>query len=1128
MTIEQPNRAGHLCLSFDFDGPSLWVMRKMTTPTPISRGEYGAVVIPRILRLLEQRGLPATFFIPGHTIETHPDACRMIVDAGCEVGLHGYAHELNALQSLDEERAAMGRSVELISTLTGTAPLGYRAPAGDPTEQTFDLLEEFGVVYDSSLMGHDYRPYQVRLATDTPDDGPITWGPERSLVELPWSWTNDDYPYLEFVAFRRMIMPGLGRPEDMFANFLGDVQWMTQGGRCRGVDAGVPPPGHRPGPSPAGLRGVPRRGGRPRRALRHDGRHRRRPPPGPGLRPGARGHAVTGGLTGLRVLEIGEWVSAPYASKLLADMGADVIKVEPPGGDPARHRGPFPASGPDPDASGLFLALNTGKRSVVIDPDDHDVGGDHDGHGLGPLLATTDIVITNLRPDRLDALGVHLDQLLAERPEVVICAISPFGATGPNADYRAVELTAAHGGGWAYQSPGALTDPDLPPLKIFGHQTDFHAGTAAATICLAAHHRAKRTGVGDLIDFSSMAHVTGMLEGALIAASYMDLNPSRLGSRLLNPWKIFDCRPGADPDLIFLVTVEQDQWERLVAFMGEPEWAQTGLFDTVELRLENEDLLVHFLSEWMADQDAEELWHRGQKERICFAPVLTMAGMERQQHLHDRGFFATVDHPTAGPLTHLGAPFRSTPRLHRDPEPAPLLPDTDGPRPGFLPSPGGTGPTGTEPEWTAPATVTRGVGDTKGEDDRALSGIRVLDLTWVWAGPYCTLHLAHLGAEVIKIESGLRPGLGRRLPLHPPDVEPSLNTSSYFNQWDQGKLSCRMDLRRPEAIELIKRMVAECDVVVENFATGVMERLGLSYPTLEAINPELIVASISGYGSEGPLREYIGYGPTTGPLSGLSSLTGYRGGGPRELGLSIGDPAAGITTALAICAAVVARRTTGRGCYIDTALWESIAVHTVEGWMAHAMTGAPPDRMGNRDPRHAPHGCYRTGPDPTTPDGELDPGLWITIACTDNEQWRALAGLIDPALAEDPRFATENDRKTNEDTLDELLADWVGGQDRWELTAELQAAGIAAYPSMSPKDLLADEHLWARGFFERLPHAEVGARVHAGIPWRSTTGANGVRRAAPLLGQHTDDVLRTVAGLSDDQITRFRQRGVLE
>lgn len=229
-----PNPLGHVCLSFDFDGPSLWMMRKMTTAAPISRGEFGAIAVPRILRLLAGRGLPSTFFIPGHTIETYPDVCKMVVDAGCEVGIHGYAHEMNALQTEAEERSAMARSIDLVESLTGRRPAGYRAPAGDLTAQSIELLIEHGLVYDSSLMGHDYRPYQVRSGDQLPADSAAQWGAESDLIELPWSWTNDDYPYLEFVAFKRMIMPGLARPEDMFANWMGDVRWMV-----RDVTAGV-------------------------------------------------------------------------------------------------------------------------------------------------------------------------------------------------------------------------------------------------------------------------------------------------------------------------------------------------------------------------------------------------------------------------------------------------------------------------------------------------------------------------------------------------------------------------------------------------------------------------------------------------------------------------------------------------------------------------------------------------------------------------------------------------------------------------------------------------------------------------------------------------------------------------
>jgi peptidoglycan-N-acetylglucosamine deacetylase len=228
------NRAGHVCLSFDFDGPSLWIQRRQTTPAPISRGEFGAVAVPRILRLLARHRILATFYVPGHTIETYPEVCQSIANAGHEIALHGYAHELNALLGRDEEEQILLRSMKLIDDLTGAPPSGYRAPSGDVTEQTLELLIAHGLLYDSSLMGHDYRPYRVRLGSTFPADQPAGWGAETELVELPWSWTLDDYVYLEFVTFRRMLMPGLRSPVEMFENFAGDVEWMT-----RDVRAGV-------------------------------------------------------------------------------------------------------------------------------------------------------------------------------------------------------------------------------------------------------------------------------------------------------------------------------------------------------------------------------------------------------------------------------------------------------------------------------------------------------------------------------------------------------------------------------------------------------------------------------------------------------------------------------------------------------------------------------------------------------------------------------------------------------------------------------------------------------------------------------------------------------------------------
>lgn len=216
---------GTVCLTFDFDAVSLWMSRGMLTPTPVSRGEFGAVAVPRILDLLAARGLPSTWFIPGHTVETYPEQCEDIVRSGHEVGLHGYAHENAA--GLDErrEREMYRRIHGLVGNLLGSPPKGNRTPAWDMTAHTVDILLELGLVYDSSMMGHDYAPYYARRGDEIPGDAPMRFGQTTRLVEVPVSWSLDDYPHFEYL---RGAIPGLKAPEEVFGNWMGDVEYMLR------------------------------------------------------------------------------------------------------------------------------------------------------------------------------------------------------------------------------------------------------------------------------------------------------------------------------------------------------------------------------------------------------------------------------------------------------------------------------------------------------------------------------------------------------------------------------------------------------------------------------------------------------------------------------------------------------------------------------------------------------------------------------------------------------------------------------------------------------------------------------------------------------------------------------------
>jgi len=401
---------------------------------------------------------------------------------------------------------------------------------------------------------------------------------------------------------------------------------------------------------------------------------------------------------------------------------------------------------------------------------------------------------------------------------------------------------------------------------------------------------------------------------------------------------------------------------------------------------------------------------------------------------------------------------------------------------------------------------------------RPLEGIRVTDFTWAWAGPYCTLQMAHMGAEVIRIESQKRMCVSRAIPSFADDI-PGPNRAGYFNQYSQGKKSLQLDLARPEAIEIAKKLASKSDIVVQNFSAGAIDRMGLGFATLRQIKPDIIMISICGYGQTGPERQYMGYGPASVPLAGISSLTGYRGIGPAEVGISYGDPNAGVFGAFAAMAALAYRQRTGKGVHVDLALWEALLVLMPEGLMDYAINKTQPEREGNRDRWIAPHGCFKC---------KGDDDKWVTIVCGTEGEWQALCKAMGkPELAADKRFANVTARKANEDALEEMITAWTKERDRWEVTETLQKVGVAAFPSMSNKDLTTNSHLQARGYLVQKEHPEVGKRIHAGIPWQMSGTPCEVQAAAPLRGQHTDYVLRDIIGLSETEVKKLRDGQVL-
>jgi crotonobetainyl-CoA:carnitine CoA-transferase CaiB-like acyl-CoA transferase len=398
-----------------------------------------------------------------------------------------------------------------------------------------------------------------------------------------------------------------------------------------------------------------------------------------------------------------------------------------------------------------------------------------------------------------------------------------------------------------------------------------------------------------------------------------------------------------------------------------------------------------------------------------------------------------------------------------------------------------------------------------------LDGIRIADLSAVWAGPYATRLLADLGAEVIKVESPNNPDLLRALSLLPPGTENTWNKSAYFNHNNRNKLGVSLDLANPRGRELFLKLVEKCDAVIENYRAEVLDKLDLGYGVLKAAKPDIILVSMPGHGKDGPERDYVAYGTNVEQLAGLASLTGYRGGPPQKTGISYGDPVAGAAAAGALLLALLARRRTGRGQYVEVAQREALTGLIGEAVVGYSMTKEIPPRIGNRHPFWAPHGCFPSA-------GE---DQWITIACRDDAEFVALCGVMEmPALATDARFAIAPARHAHQDDLETIIGGWTASLDRFEVFERLSAVGVPAMPVLTYVDLYENPHLRARGFFEQVTHREAGTWDMERQLYQFNRQSEHIRRSAPCFGEHNDYVFGELLGLSKDEVAALEKEGI--
>lgn len=790
---------------------------------------------------------------------------------------------------------------------------------------------------------------------------------------------------------------------------------------------------------------------------------------------------MDGALDGLHVLEISEGIAAAYCGLLFAGLGADVLLIEPPGGHPLRAAGPFPGDVSDPECSGLFLHLARAKRSMVVDTDTP--AGRARVHDLA---LSADVVLDDRPAVRRRSAGVDFEALARRRPDLVLTAITWFGDTGPHAGWHGTELIAQAAGGLM----ACTGEPDRGPLAVGGAVAQYAAGQTAAAATLGALYRAITRGVGCRLDVSVQEATVDLLE-MWSHGTYRGREMPRLGAHHNNlyPFEAYPCADG-----YVGVHTRPGSWEGM-AELADPRLADPR-FARQDTRGRHRGEIDPILCAWLADKPKMEAYHAGQARRFAFGYVATAADLFASEQLRARRYFVELDHPRAGRLPYPGGPVR----LHRTPwrdARAPLLGEHD------------------------PGDLTRG---TRGEAPRVaevgqpapLAGVRVIDLTQIWAGPRCTKVLSDLGADVIKVESLRRTDSTRSYEAflaapgpHDEPAERAHNRRLSYEQLHRGQRSVTIDLTEPGGRERLLELARVSDVLIANFSYGVLERLGIAYADLAAVRPDIIAVSMTGFGDSGPERDYVAFGVTQEELCGLYALTGYAGGRPLKSGPNVGDPMNGMHAAGAVLAALIHRWRTGEGQYIELSQLESSVIVIGEVLLDYAMNGRTAGPRGNRHPDWAPQGVYRCR-QPADEAGGVTGATdesWIALACRDDADWAALCTTIGHSdLGRDPRFHTAAGRRRNHDLLDAEIARWAESQAAAAAAAALQAAGVPAAPVETSLDVLDDSHLRARGFLPVLRHPDGALHTYYGPLWLADNRRPALRGQAPLLGEHNADV----------------------
>lgn len=679
--------------------------------------------------------------------------------------------------------------------------------------------------------------------------------------------------------------------------------------------------------------------------------------------------------------------------------------------------------------SALASYLKHGKDSAGDDALRHEAGA-------------ADLIVCEGGPAALAARGIDPATLRALNPDAAIVAIGPFGQTGPRADEPATDLTLFCASGIARMLTGQVDDTGEPPIRPVGEQSAFIGGLAAACAGMHAVLSEKR---GSTVDVS--------IQEALATLAITELSRASLRRRAWSRKRVADgngatvCILPARDGYVAISPREDHQWESWLTVMGSPGWGAEPRFAAKPDRVANWDALHALMSDWSRQRDKQWIADAAQEAHVPSFPLREPAEQLDSAQLDHRGFYRPFEW-RGETLKAPGPPY--------GPLPGSDAAAADDPPPGPLP----------------------------------LSGVRVLDFSWVIAGPTTTRYLAAMGAEVIKVEAPGRGDPGRASELH--------------TVLGQAKRAITLNLKHEAARRIARDLAAQSDILIENFGTGVMERFGLGADELRRENPGLLYMSASGLGRTGPEAKAVAYGTLLQCYAGFAELNRHPDVPPR-VGLAWLDPMCGLKLAFAAAAGIRQRRETGRGTRIDFSMIEAMLWTMAEPILA-AQHGPPPQPRGNESDRFAPHGVYPAAAEDS----------WIGIAVTTDDQWRALCAAV-PSLSDRGEMGLP-DRLNRTAELDAILADWTAGQNAGPMAAQLTEIGIPASPVATSLDLVDSPHLAARGFWEA---TEDGALP--GLPWHASFGrATG---PAPGLGADTDAVLREVLGMAEDKIATLRDDG---